>query len=58
MSIQMKYFVLKPQGNNAYARASRSAMRIFANVIRTEDPLLADELQEWADSETTTKEKQ
>jgi hypothetical protein len=47
----MKYFVLKPNGTDTYARASRAAMRAYANVVRAENPVLSDELREWADRE-------
>ena len=50
--LQMKYFVLKPNGNDAYAKASRAAMRAYANHIANENKELCDELREWADSET------
>lgn len=49
--LQMKYFVLKPHGDDAYAKASRAAMRAYANHIAEENKLLCDDLREWADSE-------
>lgn len=49
--LQMKYFILKPKGSDAYARASRQAMREYANEIMNENLQLANELQEWADRE-------
>jgi len=45
----MKYFVLKPKGDDIYAKASRQAMRSYAQQINKENPELADELREWAD---------
>ena len=48
----MKYFVLKPEGDDAYAQASRKALRAYAGMIITENPDLADDLREWADSLT------
>lgn len=48
----MKYFVLKPAGDNAYAEASRLAMRAYATKIYGENAELAKELREWADRET------
>ena len=48
----MKYFVLKPSGSDAYAKASRAAMRAYANHIASENEELCDELREWADRET------
>jgi hypothetical protein len=50
--LMMKYFVLKPSGNDGYAKASRAAMRAYANNIREENPELCNELREWADRET------
>lgn len=47
----MKYFVLKPSGSDMYARASRRAMRSYAQFIRAENPQLSDELRAWADAE-------
>ena len=43
----MKYFVLKPDGDDTYAEASRSALRAYATVIREENPELAADLDEW-----------
>ena len=48
----MKYFVLKPSGNNIYASASRTAMRAYAHSIENQNLTLSRELREWADSET------
>ena len=44
----MKYFVLKPSGNDPYARASREALSAYAASIRQENPELARNLSEWA----------
>ena len=44
----MKYFVLKPKGNDVYAKASREAMRAYAAVIRTDNPDLSKGLILWA----------
>lgn len=46
--LEMKYFVLKPKGNDAYARASRAAMRTYAKAIRPDNAELADALVKWA----------
>jgi len=59
--LKMKYFVLKPEGKDTYARASRAAMRMYSNVIRHENMQFSDELRAWADREqiaasTTEKE--
>lgn len=48
----MKYFVLKPAGDDIYAKASRSAMRAYALKIKDANPELCRELREWADRET------
>lgn len=50
--LQMKYFVLKPAGNDEYAKASRAAMRQYARMIEWVNPELANDLRKWADSET------
>lgn len=49
--LQMKYFVLKPSGDDKYAEASRKAMRAYSNHIQNENPELAEDLRKWADSE-------
>lgn len=49
--LQMKYFVLKPKGDDQYAKASRAAMRTYARHMMTENPDLCDELRAWADRE-------
>ena len=46
--IRMKYFVLKPEGNNEHARASRMAMLAYADSIWQTAPVLAQEIREWA----------
>ena len=43
----MKYFVLKPSGNNIYAKASREAMRKYAEAILPVNQTFADNLKEW-----------
>lgn len=53
--LEMRYFILKPKGNDPYARASRAAMRAYADVIRAENPEMAIDLDEWADRETVVK---
>jgi hypothetical protein len=49
--LQMKYFVLKPAGDDEYAAASRAGMRAYAKLIRDVNPELAANLIEWADTE-------
>jgi len=54
--LQMKYFVLKPKGDDIYAKASRTAMNRYAHVIRGENPELAQELTDWTIKELTDAE--
>lgn len=49
----MKYFVLKPAGDHAYAKASRKAMETYAREIREENPELHFQLTEWIEREST-----
>jgi hypothetical protein len=49
--IIMKYFVLKPAGDDAYASASRTAMLAYAKHIKDTNPDLCRDLTEWADHE-------
>lgn len=61
MGLQMKYFVLKPKANNGYdmyARASQNAMIAYSERIRTENPLLADQLLAWAEKEKCAQDTQ
>jgi hypothetical protein len=51
MSLEMKYFILKPKGTDAFAKASRAAMRVYAKHMIEVDHDLADELRMWADRE-------
>ena len=46
--MNIKYFVLKPGGKSAYAKASRTAMRLFATEIEASDPKLANAVKSWA----------
>ena len=48
----MKYFVLKPAGNDAYAAASRAAMWRYAEMIENKNPDLARDLCKWVDEAT------
>jgi hypothetical protein len=43
----MKYFVLKPKGEDIYAKASRAAMLEYARVINRDNPELAEDLEDW-----------
>lgn len=49
--LKMKYFVLKPKGEDVYATASRRAMRQYAKHIKSDNPQFAHELRQWADAE-------
>jgi hypothetical protein len=45
--LEMKYFVLKPKGTDAYAEASRAAMCVYAKKIRPVNPELARDIDIW-----------
>jgi len=47
----MKYFVLKPKGNDGYAKASRHAMSEYAKWIEYKNPTLAAQLRDWVHRE-------
>ena len=52
--LKLKYFVLKPHSNahnDLYACASRIAIRAYADAIMVTNPVLASELQTWANKE-------
>jgi hypothetical protein len=51
MALQMKYFVLKPSGGDAYSEASRCAMMEYSRQIQPTDPELAASLSAWARTE-------
>ncbi|MCK5605333.1 hypothetical protein KAR91_25800 [Candidatus Pacearchaeota archaeon] len=55
--LKMKYFVLKPEGDNIYSEASRKAMRAYAMHVQSENMELADELREWAQVEMMKTDK-
>ena len=42
-----KYFVLNPNKKNQYGEASRMAIKKYADVIRSDDPELASDLEAW-----------
>ena len=44
-------FVLKPRGNNFYARASREAMLHYAKLIEQAEPDIAKRLRQWVSQE-------
>ena len=49
---KVKYFVLKPKGTDQFAKASRAAMRTFAQSMHGHDNELSDYVKAWAESET------
>lgn len=51
-ALETRYFVLKPKGNDEYARASRHAMITYAGIIKHTNFQLAVELRRWADVES------
>jgi len=53
----MKYFVLKPKGEDVFAIASRRAMREYARTIQRTDREFSLELRQWADKEWAQTEK-
>lgn len=51
----MEYFVLNPAGDDAYALASREAMRAYAANIKGINYQMAKELEAWVDVEAQPK---
>lgn len=49
--LEMKYFVLKPRGDDVFARASRAAMRVYADIVSDTDSHLAENLRNWVVTE-------
>ena len=52
--LKIKYFVLKPESKvkgDMYAKASRSAMRAYSDVVSFNDPDLAHDLRQWVNEE-------
>lgn len=47
--LEMKYFVLNPNKNDAYGKASRRAIYHYAAEIYKENKQLAEDLCEWMD---------
>jgi len=50
--LEMKYFVLKPDGFDEYNYASRQAMQAYADAIEETNIGLADDLRAWANAAT------
>ena len=58
--LRMKYFVLKPRSKtrfDAYAIASRCAMRTYAECIENENSELAQDLRNWINDEENRIDK-
>jgi len=47
--LEMKYFVIKPKGDfhDPYAKASRAAIKAYAEAILDENPQLYGDLEKW-----------
>jgi hypothetical protein len=47
--LEMKYFVLKPRGafEDPYAKASRAALKAYAEAILEENPQLYGDIEKW-----------
>lgn len=59
MSLEMKYFVLKPKGTSQFAKASRAAMLTFAQSMHGHNPewdQLSKDVKEWAEVEALLAE--
>ena len=56
--LEMKYFVLKPKGNDPHAHASRVAMHAYANAIKLYDLRLSEQLILWAEIEYQRKKNE
>lgn len=51
IGLTMKYFVLKPRGDDIYAVASRKAIQTYAKVIENTNPKFAKDLYNWIGQE-------
>ena len=51
--LKLKYFVVRPEGNDTHARASRAALRTYSAVILKENEQLSKDIEIWV-----TKEEQ
>jgi len=45
--LQMKYFVLSPNKDDAYGQASREALLSYASAIEGTNPTLTSDLRRW-----------
>lgn len=55
--LMLKYFVLKPEGDDNYSIASRRAMLAYAKWIGEENSVLASEIIEWVQRENAASGK-
>lgn len=55
--LKMKYFVLKPDGDDQYAEASRDAIIAYARCIDDYNSELAEDLYYWVDEINTSLDK-
>ena len=55
--LAMKYFVLKPKGDDVYAEASRKAIRAYAAHIESTNAAMTADLRLWADHEMENSEQ-
>ena len=49
--LHLKYFVVKPRGEDIHAAASRRAIHAYAKVIKPTNPGFAQALTDWASQE-------
>ena len=52
--LKMKYFLLKPRSktlDDAYAKASREAMKTYARIIKYDNEQLSEDLINWVQDE-------
>lgn len=47
--LQMKYFILKPQGFEEHNHASRMALMAYADAVEDSSPDLAEDLKAWVE---------
>ena len=55
--LQMKYFVVSPNKDDAYGQASREALLAYASAIEAENPHLCSDLRRWVHRASTDIER-
>ena len=55
--LQMKYFVLSPNKDDAYGNASREAVLAYASTIEGINPTLTSDLRRWVHKVSTDIER-